>query len=190
MGSFYGINMPDEQWLGLSPEQRIQYLSNRGGPTGNAVDAIRQGKADHPNWNSSNYFDKVFNALARGGGNIPEANVPSAGSMIGMMSGDAGADIADAKAAAGPNPLDDYVPPAYKVDHPEWGDKQEQRYRDYQTTVGQKLGDITGLPGGYDPAQATRNNEGAAIQGGMTADQIARRAAWLKQLKAFHGGGG
>ena len=181
--------MPDAQWESMSPEDRLKYIANSGGPSGNFVNSMEASRQQHPDWGGTNYFDKVLNSMATGSSKmIPEANVPGAKSMIGMMSGDAGADIADAKAAAGPNPLDDYVPPAYKADNPNWGDKQEQRYQDYQTTVGQKLGDITGLSRRYDPAQATRNNEGAAIQGGMTADQIARRAAWLKQLKEFHGG--
>jgi hypothetical protein len=179
--------MPDAQWESLSPEQRLKYLSNSGGPTGTFVNSMQTSAAEHPAWGQTNYFDRVLNAMGTGSGKIPQASLPDAGSMIGMMSGDAGADIAGAKTAAGPNPLDDYVPTATKASDPNWGAKQEQRYQDYQTAVGQNLGATTGLPGGYDPASGGK--EQRAIQGGLTPDQIARSPAWLKQIQAFHGGG-
>ena len=179
--------MSDQAWESMSPEDRLKYIANSGGPSGNFVNSMEASRQQHPDWGGTNYFDKVLNSMATGSSKmIPEANVPGAKSMIGMMSGDAGADIADAKAAAGPNPLEDYVPPAYKTDHPGWGGTQEQRYQDYQTTVGKNLAGITGADTPYDPTGG--GGEQNAIQGGMTPDQIARRAAWLKQMAAVRGG--
>ncbi len=122
-------------------------------------------------------------------------NIPYAASMIGMMSGDAGKDIEAARTAAGPSPIDEYVPPAYKAEHPEWGAKQEQRMQEYNTRVGKELAGITGLDVPYDPMSGGK--EQREIQGrGITAEQAKNRQEWLKakelweRIKKMRAGGG
>ena len=107
-----------------------------------------------------------------------------AGSMIGMMSGDAGADIGEARRMAGSSPMDEYVSPTYKAEHPEWGVKQEQRMQEYNTRVGKELAGVTGLDVPYDPTSGGR--EQREIEGfGITEEQAGNRQAWLEAKRKF-----
>lgn len=122
---------------------------------------------------------KMITQWARGAKNIPYA-----ASMIGMMSGDAGADIGEARRMAGTSPMDEYVPPAYKAEHPEWGAKQEERMQEYNTRVGKELAGVTGLDVPYDPMSGGR--EQREIQGrGITDEQARNRQAWLEAKQKF-----
>ena len=134
-----------------------------------------------------NYWDQLIGAAASGTPNLPAWDLPEAHSMIGNAGGDAAGQIAEARTAAGPNPLEDYISPTYKAEHPWWGDVQEGRYQDYQTQAGKELAGITGFDQPYDPTSDGR--EQRQIQrSGLTPDEIARRKAWLDQMRAFHGG--
>jgi hypothetical protein len=135
-----------------------------------------------------NYWDKLIGAAYTGTSHLPEPRLPEAHSMIGNAGGDAAGQIAEARSAAGPNPLEDYISPAYKAAHPQWGDVQEGRYQDYQKRVGSELAGITGFDEPYNPESGGK--EQREIQGaGLTDEEIANRKAWLDQMRAFHGGG-
>jgi len=113
-----------------------------------------------------------------------DAKLPYAASMIGMMGGDAGADIGEARRTAGPSPMDEYVSPTYKAEHPEWGAKQEQRMQEYNTRVGKELAGVTGLDVPYDPTSGGR--EQREIQGrGITTEQNRNRAEWLQAMQDY-----
>ena len=112
------------------------------------------------------------------------AKLPYAASMIGIMSGDAGADIGEARRMAGSSPMDEYVSPTYKAEHPEWGVKQEQRMQEYNTRVGKELAGVTGLDVPYDPTSGGR--EQREIQGfGVTEERAGNRQAWLEAKRKF-----
>lgn len=112
------------------------------------------------------------------------AHIPYAASMIGMMSGDAGADIGEARRMAGTSPMDEYISPAYKAEHPEWGARQEGRMQEYNTRVGKELAGVTGLDVPYNPTSGGR--EQREIQGrGITDERAGNRQAWLEAKRKF-----
>jgi hypothetical protein len=113
-----------------------------------------------------------------------DVRLPHAASMIGMMSGDAGADIGEARRMAGPGPMDDYISPAYKAEHPEWGAKQEERMQEYNTRVGKELAGVTGLDLPYDPMSGGKEQK--EIQGrGITDEQAGNRQQWLEAANKY-----
>jgi hypothetical protein len=133
-----------------------------------------------------NYWDKLIGAAYSGTPNLPAWHLPEAHSMIGNAGGDAAGEIAAARTAAGPSPLDDYISPAYKAEHPEWGAIQEGRNQEYQGRVGKELAGITGFDQPYDPNTIGKGSEQIEIQGaGLTDEQMRRRAEWLQARKRF-----
>ena len=171
MGIYAGITMPDSAWQQMSPADRLKYLSNSGGPTGNFVNSMQQSQQLHPNWNSTNYFDTVLNSLATGSGKIREANVPEAASGIGMMSGDAGQDVANATQQTvqnyGSDPSQDQLTgalqqtvnagslpgatPEQKAAADAIIAKQRARTADWNAHLGESLGSVTGTAQAYVP---------------------------------------
>ncbi len=197
MGKYFGINMPDSAWQQMSGDEKLKYLSNRGGPTGNFIDSMQRSKADHPDWGGSNYWDAVYNALARGGGKIPSVHLPYAASGIGMMSGDAGGDIANAHADTttnyGSDPRNDALTgelrqtiatgqgegatPEQKAAAQAIISKQQQRVGEWMGHMGQNLGSMTGTADAYEPGAGA---EWASIEG---YDPATGRVNWTPRRR-------
>ena len=110
MSKYYGVMMPDSQWEGMSPDQKLQYLKTSGGPSGQFFQQMDQQGAG----GKGNYWDYVYGSVLSGKPVTHGAYVPMAKSGIGMMSGDAAADIGNAHADTtldyGSDPRNDYIP--------------------------------------------------------------------------------
>ena len=170
-------------WESLTPEQRLQWARSQPG-SGIMLTDMAIEKARHPERTDTNYWDYMVNSIANNRPMTHGANVPYAASGLGMMSGDAGADIANAQQQTvqnyGPDPRKDYIPPAAMGNTPEAAQamiaKQQARQQEWLTRMGQQAGQITGTaPGGYEPGAGRESQSLFAPQGETTSQMLLRR---------------
>lgn len=152
-------------WGMLTPEQRLQFARSQPG-SGIALTEMAQENAQHPGRGQSNYWDKLMGAVAGNSTRLPHAYVPGSMSGIGMMSGDAGQDIANASRQTvqnyGADPRNDYIPPAALSDPNSAAavmGKQRAREQEWLGHQGEALGQVTGTADSYVPGAGRESRE-------------------------------
>jgi hypothetical protein len=136
-----------DAWEKLSPEQRLQAFLNQPGHS-DLASSLQKQQIENPDVgtglsqlanNSGNYADDYLRAIANNSSKLPvarPASLPSVESGIGVMSGDASADIAEGYRQTvqkhGPDPRQNK-----NVD--------PNQAQEWEGHLGQEVGDVTGM---------------------------------------------
>ena len=59
MGKYAGVTMSDQAWESMSPEDRLKYIANSGGPSGNFVNSMEASRQQHPDWGGTTYTVEI-----------------------------------------------------------------------------------------------------------------------------------